>query len=551
MYKYFLMQIHKLPLKVLQIVLPTCYLIILSTNLHAQNQSSSTDKESMMIEALKEELIGNIQKSIDILEKLKYEAEFKSVSYYLLSRMYFSQGKKEEALNSINQSLITEPNNKWYLLLKSNIAENLSLAEQAAECNVSLYQIEPNIYTYYDNAAYHYLQAGSYPKAFEVLDKAELVFGLSPEIAIKKAFILGETQKFKKAVEILERCLIQYKDHQEIIGHLQTISQKSNDVKLKEYLQNKYPINNSPLISTNTTDLNLLDAVYANPNADIDTKIKSLLNILQNIDQKDTQKIASLQKYTNQLLTAYPTHVKSHCVSADLYFLQNNYPLAKQHYIQAIGLGNVPYAVWDNLLISLIELAHWNTCIQYSKSCLDYYPNQSKPYYFLALAYFKIRDYEKANSQLLTLSLMQRHKKNMPSDFLILQAKINEALKLDAQKLWDQSIELDSSKTGELERLLMLCSLNPEEFTLTQEKPEGFIYKPSFRTYCLLAELYYCAKNYPLANKYIELALSQHAFINTELHTLAANIYKQSGLTEKSNQHFHWAETLSENTKKQ
>lgn len=551
MYKYFQMHISNLLLKVLPLVFITFCFSTLSHFLQAQNQSSSTDKESMLIEALKEELIGNTQKSIDILEKLKYETEFKSVSYYLLSRMYFSQGKKEEALNAINQSLIAEPNNKWYLLLKSNIAENLSLADQAAECYVSLLQMDPNTYTYYDNAAFHYLQAGSYAKALGVLDKAEFVFGLTPEISIKKAFILGETQKYKKAVEILERGLIKHPGHQEIIEHLHTISQKSNDVKLKEYIQNNYPIKNAPLTSSNTSELNLLDAVFADPNTDIDAKIKSLLNILQNIDQKDSQKIASLQKYSNQLLAAYPSHVKSHCASADLYFLQNNYPLAKQHYIRAIELGSTPYAVWDNLLISLTELAHWNDCIQYAQSCLDYYPNQSKPYFVLALAYFKIKQYEKANAQLLTLNLMQKHKKSMPSEFLILQAKISEALKLDAQKIWDQVIEKDSSKTAWLEKLNSQCSLNPGDVSLPKNRIEAQSINPSFRTFCLLAEYYYCIKHYPLANEYMDLAFMQQAFINTELHTLAANIYKQSGLTEKSNQHFQWAESLSENSKKQ
>ncbi|MBK8954835.1 MAG: hypothetical protein IPM34_04665 [Saprospiraceae bacterium] len=529
-----------------------CFLLFNpSFGLTAQTGSGVVDQESLLVDALKEELIGNQQKAIDILEKLKHDPEFTSVSNYILSRIYFAQGKKEEAYHAIELSIRYEPDNKWYLLLKSNIAENLALPEAAAACHEELFRLEPNEYKHYDNAAYHHLQSGSFANALRVLDKAESVFGITPEIAIKKSFILGETKKFKKAVELLENCLTKYNGHSEMVAHLHALTEKSNDKNLKEQVYSKYPPEKQvPDLQGNSFD-QLLDAVFNNPASDLDTKIKSLASVMEKMASENNAQLKELMKYTDALLKAYPSEVKTHCITADLFYILDDLSTAKLHYTQAVELGNVPYLVWENLLQTLENMAHWNDAKKYAIACLDYYPNQSYPHYLFALACFKTGEYSLAKSKLATLEIMQRHKKNPSVQLYLLYAKVLDALNSDSKNYWEKALANDPTQVVILEKYLSDCTLKKALDSHDPKILSSMATSDHYKINCLLAAFYECTGDFQKARKHMEFSLNQKQFINSEIHSLAARIFEKTGADLESKIQIRLANELGESPKKQ
>lgn len=519
-----------------------------SPHLYAQNTGSSINSESLLIDALKEEATGQPKKAIEILEKLKYEPGFKSVSYYLLSRLYFAEGRSHDALDAIHHSLTEEPQQKWYLLLNANIAESLGLYDEAATCYINLYKLEPNQYTFYDNAAYHYVNAGIYDKAFQVLVDAEHIFGLRPEIAIKKSFILGEQGKYAKGIELLERSLELHPNSQELLKQISSLLEKSQDNKLIQYVQSKYP--SLKTISHQTSALvHNLDSLVNLPDAEVELVIREMINQLNQLTDKDSVRYYLLQNASNKLLSLHPKNIKVICLTADIHYLYNRADLALPLYLQAIKESSVPYSVWDNTLHSLMELGYWQATVQYANKCLDYFPNQTLPYYAICKSLIHLNKFQEVVSPLQQLELMLKHRKNQSPQVLLLKAQMLDGLNKESKDVWDQAMALDSSKIILLEKVVSACqrSKNHNESFKESELLNGW--QDDFKTNVLMARWWLCNADAAKAKSCIDRAITLNDFKNFEFYLLASEIYQKSGLAEPANHFRKLANAMQESIK--
>lgn len=209
--------------------------------------------------------------------KLKYAPETKGVSNYYLARIYREQGKHDEAMSAIDESIAAEPQNKWYLILKANLAEDYGQFQIIADVYQKLSQLEPDNYTYYDNAALNYLKAEDFDKALIVLNASELHFGLLPPIGIKNPKYWFY-RKIKKALSLLEECLIKYPGHLEIIEEIRTIALEENntDILTKYGLKPK----SADVDSQNQQAQQDLTNLINSTTVSLDEKIKSIIKTL-------------------------------------------------------------------------------------------------------------------------------------------------------------------------------------------------------------------------------------------------------------------------------
>lgn len=497
----------------------------------SQEVEKRLENQSQLIEAVKQEQIGNPDKAIQILEKLKYEPEFKAVSYYMLSRLYLVNGKQEEALRAIDQSVLNEPDNKWYVLLKANINEQAGHNHETAVCYDQLRKLEPNNYTFYDNAAFFYLKADKFTEALAVMDLAEKTFGLNPQIAMKKSYVMEGTQKQKKAIELIERCLQTYPANEDLKSRLRTLLFKTGDTKMMSAYRQKYPFLKSGTDSIQTGQTTAgLESGIQDKSLSLDQKIKLFLQILDQPGFQNSEQLSKLLPLTQQLISQYPDDSKSYCLAGDLYFLTQDYLNAKMNYEKSVTKGIAPYSVWEKLLQSLTVLGHWNAAKKYANECSEYYPNLSYPLFVLAQSSFYLNEFEDALRRIDQIEPMISQNPNKQVEMLVLKAKIFSLQQKDARELWSAALEKDALNWVALEQLSWECENTKPELSKIKWQTLLPICKREepFKSY-QKAKLFFCNNQIPEAKIEIENLLEASKFQNSQFLELGIKIYRVVG----------------------
>lgn len=123
----------------------------------------------------------------------------------------------------------------------------------------------------------------------------------------------------------------------------------------------------------------------------------------------DPQLLTELKQFGQSILKQYPDDSKSYALVADIYFQSNEMNKAKEHYETAIQKGNVPYPVYENVIIASIEIEAWLSAEKYANKALDIFPNQSFLFYALAEALYNQGQYEEAYNNINQALLILRN----------------------------------------------------------------------------------------------------------------------------------------------
>ncbi|MBK6825041.1 MAG: hypothetical protein IPG87_19465 [Saprospiraceae bacterium] len=485
----------------------------------SQKTTSQIELESKLIDAIKEEEIGNPEKAIVLLEKMRYEPEIKATVNYYLARLYEQSSRHEEALLAIQESVLADQGNKWFKVFKANLLEKTARYEQVAGVYEELIIIEPQNYTFYDLAAINYLKSGKSEKALTILDKAQLKFGPMPPLVLKKAEILKIQKKFKKATECLELSLKDYPNHKELYPSLiesyiaeNRIQEKDSAlVKLKSLDPNnplvKLNSNNSP---ANMSGAELLKNINEQK-ISLDDAIKILIPHLQKLaDGTDSLQEQTLLLPALRLTELYPKESKPAALVGDIYFHNNNLLKATEWYKKSVNQGSVPYPVWDNLIFGLLQLGHWNNLEKYANLALDQFPNNSYPYYALSMGQYHGNKLDESLGNAEHFLLINRKNEINKSLAHVILAKINLALKDEAKANfhWEAMRQINNQASGGELEYLVYCQKYGKKYSSDElDKAVSNETVPQyFRSY-KLAEIQYLKKDYPAALTSINNAL--------------------------------------------
>jgi tetratricopeptide (TPR) repeat protein len=524
--------------------------LIIPVLCYNQDKEKLINNQSIIIEALKEEQIGHPEKAIELLEKLKYEADTKAVSNYYLAKLYRNTGKLAQAFEAIDESINTEPDNTWYLLLKANMCEENGRIEETAETYEKLSLIEKDNFSHFDNAAYFYSKSENFKKALDVLNSAEKRFGLIPTIAVKKSYVLTFLKKKKAAFEILEACHNQFPTNTELLIELiKSYLEADKEDKVKKYSDLLYRVdpNNEELkrlikfvqIDSSTSVTKSPDQYIQAQDVSLDDKIKFLfLKLSGYISNSDKSGIQSLIGPAETLRKQFPNDPKPIALIGDIHFQLNDLLQAKESYVQSIKDGQVPYSVWDNLLFCLIHLNHWKTAKYYSEQCMELYPNQSFPAYVQVLSKFKLNQLNDILPIVEQLELMVNYNDHKRTEVLILKAKILSLLKNEeeSEKTWKLAMETDHDYLAALEYCVFLAGKGetyPVDYFDKAMRSE-FIHE-SFKL-DKAAELFYNKKDQKKAKEYIDNSIAKGYCESADALLLASKIYDALGITQTANE---------------
>ncbi|MDQ3142652.1 MAG: hypothetical protein M3Q56_10455 [Bacteroidota bacterium] len=517
-------------------LLVTIQFLLINLSMYSQVTEKSLGFQSSFIDAIREEEIGNYEQAVSILEKLVYEPETKANANFRLSKLYKQLNRHEDALNAIQESIKADPVNKWYQLFYIELLVSYSRYEQAASTYHNLILLEPENLAYYTKASEFYYKAFQLDQALENLSLAEKKFGFLSILALTKAEILKEQKKEKKAIETLERSFSAFPTRDELLPELIELHKSlKNEEAAKLYLGKLQKLNPShSYLEYEKASHTSIEKTFTSPieiaaanGLSLDEKIKRLFPFLEKFATSNdtTHKMAILQA-ADILIQQYPNDPKPFAFKGDILFHAENLNEAKMAYGQSVTKGTVPYLVWENLLISSMELDHWISLETFSNQTLDQYPNQTFPYYSLAESQFQQEKYEEALSNIDQLLLMTSKNQQRKYEALLMRAKIYRALKQDAKAdedfkliVTDESFSLaslefyiDQAKYGK--------AVPNENFEKAVKNYTGSAYIKQWK----ITEYYYYRKDYDRASTEIKKLLQVKATPSPSIYLLAGKI---------------------------
>jgi tetratricopeptide (TPR) repeat protein len=108
----------------------------------------------------------------------------------------------------------------------------------------------------------------------------------------------------------------------------------------------------------------------------------------------------------------------------DVHFAKNDIGKALKAYQKAIDLDKSIYEVWLQMMICLRVSGDIEGLRSFSNKAIDYYPNQSGPYYYHALALFQLESFTQAAEYAEEAAFMSSSKSADYEDIVILQSRI-------------------------------------------------------------------------------------------------------------------------------
>lgn len=510
-------------------------------NATAQKTEKDIENETLLIDAIKEEQIGNPEKAISILEKLRFESGVKSTANYQLSKIYAKENRLEEALTSIDIAVSEDPTNKWFLVFKANLLERSGRNEQVAGCYQTLIQLEPNNYTFYENAAIFWVKAEKIDKALQIFNSAQEKFGPFPALILRKVDLLLLMNKTKLALDALQQSIQVYSKHPELYLALADIHSKMNNLSgvenALEQLQKVDPQN--PALKkwnakkTEAFSSEFLVSKLKSGEWNLDEAMQSLIpEMEQDLDQSPPKNIPLYLECAQQMIALYPTDPKPHALLGDIYFKMNEFHKAIDPYRKSIAVSDVPYTVYDHLLFALNQLNHWKSLEHYSKMAQDIYPNSSYPYYTQAHSLFQQGRLDESLDPVSQYLHMNRRSDSKRIMGLMLSARLQSALSNfeNSDKLWTEATNINiSSNPASVEMYLDQLRSGKNISTSAMESELKKIQAPDYYQSRILAETYFINGDHQAALAQINRCLQSPWGKNIEVFRLAIQVAQKKG----------------------
>ena len=150
---------------------------------------------------------GKLHELIEVYEAAQVAEENKHIHFSFLAQAYLLDGKKEKAINYINQSISLCPNKNdmkdkrylSYFIIKGNIYLNSADADNAINCYKEVLKINDKIEQAYVNIGCAYINNKKRPK--EGIPYLEKALKLNPKVASIHAnlgnayYMLGDKEK--------------------------------------------------------------------------------------------------------------------------------------------------------------------------------------------------------------------------------------------------------------------------------------------------------------------------------------------------------------------
>jgi len=358
---------------------------------------------------------GKRKEAIKILDTLRREMQSPSSTVFLtLAKWNYEEKDIAQCENFLKQAIATDPGSEWILQFGFQFFKETGRFEDANAMADKLIALQPQKVIWRDQKIRWLMAIQKYTYAIAALESKEMERGFSTDVSLQKIECFQKTGQTDLAVKEAERLIDTYPDEKKYLQLAAAVLHEAGRVsEARPYLEKillldprdadakaGLAILSNQRVTGDDVLVNL-KTVMADPQISAGKKIETLLPfVLQLVETRDTILGASLESLGEIVVRLHPTTAACHAVYADILKSIGKRRKAIDEYRQALTISQRPFSVWEQLFFCLEGEEDWSGLKESCGASLDYFPNQTLPYIFLALAQIHTAEMEKATQNL-------------------------------------------------------------------------------------------------------------------------------------------------------
>ena len=372
-----------------------------------------TEKEKVAfgrtyLDATKEKVLGNYEAAVSKFKSALNINPYSAAANYELGLSYNSIGETDLAYLQFKMASELDPSNYWYKLSYATFLQSQGKAGESIEVFEQLVKENPAKIELKYELSKLLINNKRQKEGIEYLNQIEGEIGVSEEISfLKQRIYLSQNDVSAAALEV-EKLIETYPNEIRYYGVLADIylsnekKAKALEVyrKMEEIAPNNYLVQFSLAEYYRGEDqhkeyITTLRKAFANPNMNIDDKVKYILTFYQ-VDGKNKKKKEEGISLCELIAETHPEDAKAFALLADFLYFDDQVEAAKKAYQQTISLDSSRFPVWNQLLVILSETSDSKALLDYGARATDLFPNQPTVYLLYGLGLAQENQHEKA-----------------------------------------------------------------------------------------------------------------------------------------------------------
>lgn len=442
-----------------------------------QGDLENLANNGLLIQAKKEAITGNLKVAQSLFRQYTGRYPNDPVGYFELARIESDLGNYSEALEHCRKACSLDPENVWYALFLAELSLGTSQVKEAIDIYEGIVKRNPGNVDYLYQLAALYVQSEKYKEAIGVYDRIDKIAGVSEEITLQKQKIYLHLNDAGAAEREILRLISAFPEETKYYSILAEFYM-ANDMPekaLSAYRKvaelepdNAYIHMSLADYYRKTGDMDMafneLKLGFATPNLDIDTKVGILLRFYT-VNQLYNDLKGQAFELTRILIETHPRDPKAYSIYGDLLLQDNQFPEAREAFLQVLALDSSRYAIWEQVLQLDLRTEKLDHLLEYSKKATELFPDQPLPFLFLGLAHLQLKNPERALRALSSGANLVVDNNALLAQFYMYQGDALHAMKNDAEAFtaYERSLKLDGENSYVLNNYAYYLSLKGTE----------------------------------------------------------------------------------------
>ncbi len=357
------------------------------------------------LEAVRQEHLGNYVAAYDLLRHCIEINPTSAEAYYSLSTYYNELGEDSLALDCMEKAVVYNPDNHIYLERLGHILIKVDDYDKATKVYEKLAEVSPSRTDVLGILTRLYQMDSNYDGMLRVLDRLELLEGLSEDIALSRMQIYANQGNKKKELQVLKEMVRQYPNdfsYRVMMGNwLLQNGKKKKALAEYNHVLRKEPENVMALMSMldyykasgdNSQVADITRRILLSNETETSDKISLLRRLIMDNEAENGDSTVILNMFEQILDVPHPDpDIAEICAS---YMELKKMPQEQINDALERVLRIAPDK--DNVRIRLLQ-AVWETgdfdrVISLSRPALEYNPENLAFYYFMGLALYQKGD---------------------------------------------------------------------------------------------------------------------------------------------------------------
>jgi Tetratricopeptide repeat. len=465
---------------------------------------------------------------------------------YELATFYIESNRLEKASQLLKRAVANDSDNFTYRMTLASVFRGLGELENSVAEFDALSKLYPEKIELHYYLAESLIQQGEISKAIDAYNALELVAGMSEALSMQKYRLYSNIDKPEEAFGEIVKLAEKYSmisRYQIILGDLR-LEQGEPDKALEYYQKAKEiePENPQYIVAmANYYDMKgdrtaaetQIHNALINENLDVETKISILSRYIMRTMQAKGE-YDTVDALFQILLEQHPEDTQIKMMYASLLIAQQKMEDAKFQIKLVTEMEPENVSAWQQLLSLSLSTEDLETVIDASNRCIELFPDVPEYSFYLGLAYYQQKEYEKA------LGIYTERVETIPDDNFVLKSTFYAQIgdihyQMDnfdeAFASYDLALKHNDKNAMVLNNYSYFLALRKQDLKRAERmSAQAIKLEPNNSTYLdTYAWIFFVQGNYSLAKIYMENALSHDATDSYELYDHYGDILYMNG----------------------